>query len=164
MTPLCQKRSKYFPNIRFTEAAIGLSETPVTFYKIDQEKTKSQDGLPYYIQKDGNPGASSLFKSLDTVYKQVPVEVQSLRLDTYVQKNNIYQIDVLWMDIQGSELNALKSLGDHLHNVKMIHTEMPVGPNTEYDGAPTFEEIDGYLRDFGFKMVGKGQMDMIYHK
>ena len=162
MIGLCESRSKYFPNIRLNNAAVSISDTPMTFYKIDQEKTKSQSNIPYYIKKDGNPGASSLFKSLDKVYSQIPVEVKAVRLDNYLKQNSIDSIDLLWMDIQGSELNALKSLAENIYRVKMIHTEMPVGPNTEYDGAPTAKEINSYLSEKGFDLVGTGEMDYIY--
>jgi len=162
MIGLCESRSKYFPNIRLNNAAVSISNTPMTFYKIDQEKTKSQQNIPYYIKKDGNPGASSLFKSLDKVYSQIPIEVRAIRLDNYLKQNNIDYIDLLWMDIQGSELNALKSLGENINKVKMIHTEMPIGHNTEYDGAPKAEEIHSYLLLHKFELVGVGQMDYIY--
>jgi FkbM family methyltransferase len=162
MIELCEKRSKYFPNIKLNNAAVSISEAPMTFYKIDQEKTKSQQNIPYYIKKDGNPGASSLFKTLDSIYSQIPVEVQAIRLDNYLKQNNIDTIDLLWMDIQGSELNALKSLEENIRKVKMIHTEMPVGSNTEYDGAPTAKEIHSYLLEHKFELVGTGEMDYIY--
>jgi FkbM family methyltransferase len=162
MVPLCQTRSQYFLNIAFNAAAVGSREDVVTFYKVDQDATKSQSNLPYYIQKDGNPGASSLFLSADKTYKQTPVEVPLVRLDGYLEKKSISEIDILWMDIQGAELDALKGLGDYINLTKMIHTEVPIGGNTEYKGAPTFNELNEYLVEKGFEVVGKGQMDLIY--
>ena len=34
--------------------------------------------------------------------------------------NNIYDVDIMWLDTQGVELSALKSMGDKIKKVKFI--------------------------------------------
>ena len=46
---------------------------------------------------------------------QKEIIVNGIRLDTFINENNINNIDLLCMDLQGYELNALKSLGNHLY-------------------------------------------------
>ena len=53
------------------------------------------------------------------------------------------------MDLQGYELNALKSLGTRLHDVKYIITECSI-ENT-YAGGASFKELVSYLAQFNFQ-------------
>jgi FkbM family methyltransferase len=162
MLDLCKLRASYFPNINFNAKAVTDNNGTIDFFKIDQEATKSQPNLPYYIQKDGNPGASSIYVSKDQTYKQQKVTVESTRLDSYMSENDVQVVDLMWIDIQGAEKIALESMSMYLRYVKMIHLEMPVGPNTEYYNAATFTELDTFLQMNNFEVVGKGQMDYIY--
>jgi hypothetical protein len=42
------------------------------------------------------------------------VEVQTIRLDTFILENGIEKIDYLWVDAQGNDFKVLKSLGDKI--------------------------------------------------
>jgi hypothetical protein len=55
------------------------------------------------------------------------------------------------MDLQGYELNALKSLGDNLYKVKYIITECSI-QNTYVNGT-TFKELNEYLNNYNFTYV-----------
>ena len=78
MVQLCEKRARYFPNITLNPIAVSDFDGETNFYKVNQEKTRSQEGIPYYIQKDGNPGASSIFISKDKTYYQDKVKVETV--------------------------------------------------------------------------------------
>jgi len=58
---------------------------------------------------------------------------------------------MLCIDLQGYELNAIKSLGENLHRVKYIITETSI-ENTYTNGA-TFEELNQYVSQFNFSYV-----------
>jgi len=58
---------------------------------------------------------------------------------------------LIWMDLQGGELEALKGLGPLLQRVKMLYTEVEYKPM--YVGAPLFGELDGFLQAHGFELV-----------
>jgi FkbM family methyltransferase len=45
-------------------------------------------------------------------------QVQTIRLDTFIEKNNISKIDYLHIDAQGADLTVLQSLGKHTKIVK----------------------------------------------
>ena len=64
-------------------------------------------------------------------------------------KNKIQTIYLLCIDLQGYELNALKSLGHHLNKVKYIITECSIA--STYTNGATFVELNDYLKKFGFK-------------
>ena len=136
----------------------------ITFYPINLEKT----GLPW---EDGNPGASSIFKSngkytIET-YIQDEIIIECHRLDSVMNKYSISKVDIIWMDLQGAELLALKGLGNHLQNVKYIHTE--VSYKEMYSGQVMFEELNSYILSNGFfiknRLTLQGwQEDVIYQK
>ena len=132
-----------------TDKEVSLTNGDVIFY-------------PFDLQKYNAMGSSSMLKidfSLrnkdDPDYNlpnpQKKAVVDGIRLDTFVETNSINAIDLLCIDLQGYELNAIKSLGNHLRNVKYIITECSV-QSTYTDGA-TFAELSEYLRRFNFKYV-----------
>ena len=63
-------------------------------------------------------------------------------------ENNISVIDLIWMDIQGAELMALKGLGERIKDVNIIHSEVEFFEI--YKNQPLFIEIKKYLNKRGF--------------
>jgi hypothetical protein len=59
--------------------------------------------------------------------------------------------DFLNLDIQGVELNALRSLGSYISNLKWIYTE--VNFEMVYLDAPLIEEIDTFLKKYNFRRI-----------
>ena len=56
----------------------------------------------------------------------------------------------MWMDIQGAELMALRGLGERLHEIGMVHTEVEFFEI--YQGQPLFPEVKQFLNRQGFKL------------
>jgi FkbM family methyltransferase len=112
-----------------------------------------------------NNGQSSSIYELGTHKKHHPEvkyigckELRSKRLDSIFKIENIdLKIDFINLDIQGSELLALKSLGKILNDVKYIYTEI----NTEhvYKDCCLINEIDEYLKKYNFKRVKTGYLN-----
>jgi FkbM family methyltransferase len=133
-------------NITLIDKAVSLTDENITFY-------------PFDLTKYNNMGSSSLLKidfsmrdindpDYNKPNPQKEITVQGIRLDTYLNENKITNIDMLCIDLQGFELNAIKSLGNNLHNVKYIITECSIY-NTYINGA-TFTELNEYLNSFNF--------------
>jgi FkbM family methyltransferase len=162
---ICKKNiEKYCDRITLIEGAVTDYNGNITFYPINQKKTIT-------TWHDGNPDASSIFKSngeytVET-YIQDEIITQCHRLDSVMNKYDIPKVDIIWMDLQGAELLALKSLGVHLKNVKYIHTE--VSHKEMYAGQVMFDELNDYILSNGFIIKNnlslKGwQEDVIYEK
>lgn len=138
---MCKKNIQpYSDRITLIEGAVCDYDGNITFYPINQEKTIT-------TWADGNPGASSIFKSngqytIET-YVQDEIITQCHRLDSVMNKYGILNVDIIWMNLQGAELLALKGLGNHLKNVKYIHTE--VSHKEMYTGQVMFEELNNYI-------------------
>jgi FkbM family methyltransferase len=150
----CNKRLSNFNEVQKNEIilidkAISLTNGDVKFY-------------PFDLNKYNNMGSSSMFKidfskrnkndpDYNRTNPQKEIIVPGIRLDTFISENNITDIDLLCIDLQGYELNTLKSLGNNLHNVKYIITECSI-KNT-YIGGCSFTELYSYLRNYGFDYV-----------
>ena len=72
--------------------------------------------------------------------------VLALRLDRAVPK----PIDILKLDLQGGELDALCGLGERLAEVRAVLTEVEFVPL--YEGQPLFADLDTALRGAGFRL------------
>jgi FkbM family methyltransferase len=135
--------------IVLVEKAVSLDNGEITFY-------------PFDLTKYDNMGSSSLLKidfstrnvddpDYNIENPQKEIKVDGTRLDTFIDSNNIQNIDLLCIDLQGYELNAIKSLGDKIRNVKYIITECSI-QNTYINGA-TFVELYEYLQQNGFTYI-----------
>jgi FkbM family methyltransferase len=83
----------------------------------------------------------------DLVATQAEVSVAVTRLDEFCAAQGIDRIDILKLDLQGNELDALHGLGDLIRRVGVLLVEVQFVPL--YDGAPYFSDIERYLRERG---------------
>jgi FkbM family methyltransferase len=140
-------------NIYLVETAVSLENQDVTFY-------------PFDLTKYNNMGSSSMYK-IDFSFRDIndpdyrrenpqkEITVKGKRLDTFMEENDLQSVDLLCIDLQGYELNALKSLGHKLKNVKYIITESSIV--STYIGGATFVELNKFLSDNGFIYVSSNQ-------
>jgi len=145
---VCLENTKDIDNITVINKAVNDYDGTCTFYPINAEETVT----PWF---DGNRGASSLYKSNGSYdhiekYVQDELEIPCTRLDTFCNENGIDKVDLMWMDLQGAELIALKSLGEFLPSVKVIHTELEVNPI--YEGQCVFDDVDLFLKENDFDL------------
>lgn len=145
---VCLNNSKDYPSIEVINQAVNDYDGSCKFYPMDKERTVT-------TWEDGNQGASSLYRAngaYDHIekYVQYEIEVPCTRIDTFCEKNNIDHIDIVWMDLQGAELKALKSMGKILDTVQIIHTELEINPM--YDGQCLFSDVNDFLTNNGFDL------------
>lgn len=108
----------------------------------------------FYITID-NIGASSLLKPMGGYagYNYSILEVDVITIEKFCQEYNIPKIDILWMDLQGNELNALKGMGNILSTTKIICSEIGLKPY--YENHTLYNEIVDYLQKYGFEISEK---------
>ncbi len=162
---LCKKNiEQYTDRITLIEGAVCDYDGEISFFPINQEKTIT-------TWKDGNPGASSLFKSNGTYtveqYVQDEITTNCHRLDTVMNKYSIQKVNIIWMDLQGAELLALKGLGMKLNDVQYIHTEVSHKPM--YSGQVMYQDLNSYILSNDFILLNHlslqgWQEDAIYKK
>jgi FkbM family methyltransferase len=113
------------------------------------------DGKNIFYLLPGNIGASSLLKPSGGYAgdKYDTIEVEVITIKKFCEENSIPNIDILWMDLQGNELNALKGMGDMLYNTKIICSE--IGLKSSYENHTLYDEIVNYLEKYGFEVSEK---------
>lgn len=149
----CEKlRPMLSDQITLVQKAVALEDGTVTF-------------SPFDLTKYDNMGSSSMLK-IDFSCRditdpdrgrpnpQTEVIVESTRLDTFCSQLGATP-DMLCIDLQGYELNALRSMGSMLSSVKYIITETSIV--STYIGGATFAELEAYLKTFGFVYVCSSQ-------
>lgn len=97
------------------------------------------------------------------------IKMKTKKLKTFILENNIdiNNYNFLNLDLQGSELLALKGLEELLEKIDYIYTEV----NTEelYKNCALITDIDEYLKFYGFERIithitGYGWGDAFYVK
>ena len=82
----------------------------------------------------------------------VPVPV--VRLDTFIEENNIPHIDILHIDTQGNDLKVLNSLGKYIDIVKSGTIEVATKENVAlYKGQATKSECMDFLIKHNFAIT-----------
>lgn len=81
------------------------------------------------------------------------IKVRTTTLDEFCKEHNIKNIDILKLDVQGSELAVLKGSEKLLKSkrIKLIYTEAYF--KQQYLSQPLFYEIGGYLKDHGYYLA-----------
>ena len=146
--PKCHKAIEGKENIFLIEKAVTDHEGDITFYQINNEKTVTNH--PHGT----NPGASSLFEANEEYpleqYHQNKITVPTTTLNKFSEEHNVNYVDLMWMDIQGAELMALKGANDFIKNIALIHLETEFFPI--YKNQPLFPEIKKFLNEKGFRL------------
>lgn len=135
---ICLNKSKHYSNIKVEQLAISNVSGTLDFYVTH-----------------GNVGASSLLKPMSipfaTTQDFTKISVPSIRLNEWLDSNDIGKVDLMWLDTQGVELDALKSMGDKLKQVKFIHCE--AAEHAYYEGHLLKNELVNFLEESGFELI-----------
>lgn len=130
--------------------AVSDKTEQISFYEVDDTGSEH------------NVGASSKYKFVEGLngsffgktWNQREIKVDAITLDEWAKKTNPGPIDLIWIDAQGSELDAFKGAENVLQDVKVIFSE--VGIATYYEGQSLKPDIDAYLFSQGFKELEYG--------
>jgi FkbM family methyltransferase len=133
--------------LKVYNVAIGDTNGPIDFYVIDETQGDSNAGAASKFKF--KPGMNGSFYNQNWVQK--PVTVNQYRLDDFVPRYINMPVDILWIDVQGSELFAFKGAEQTLKDTKLIFTE--VGLQAYYEGQSLKPQIDEFLGSLGFTEI-----------
>ncbi len=103
---------------------------------------------------DDNDGPSSLLmpiKEMKDFLAGQQLEVPCVVLDDWCKEKGIAGIDFMWLDMEGFEIQMLKSSPEMLSHVKVIYTETNHFPYRL--GTAMFDDLKGFLEKKGFEMA-----------
>ena len=136
---------RYSENSQVEVFNLALAEKPgkSTFYTNKLEATSSLFPRPNKSRR--------YFPKEDRMLSAYKVDVSTI--DEVASKHAIERIDILKLDIQGGELNALHGAKKMLesHAIDMIFTEVMFVPH--YQDAPLYHEIATFLEGAGYSFV-----------
>lgn len=106
-------------------------------------------------------GESSSFMDLGDLHKSTYPEIEVIekittitkRFDTFVKTQSDFdwnEVEMLVLDCQGADLKVLKGFGILLDSPKLKVIKCEVNFGDMYVDAPTEQDIDDYLRTYGF--------------
>lgn len=120
---------------------------------------KSIDTSSFLTSKKTGLNSDTAVKTIDQII------VSQTTIDKYATSNNHNKIHILKLDIQGSELNALKGAEDMLKENKIDFIFSETYFVQQYENQPSFFDISNYLLSFGYVMqdlyypiYGKGKI------
>lgn len=149
LLPACRGALAPFGNVELVPQAVSLRGGRIPFFPIDHARSRLDS-------PDGNPGASSTLRAsgkyVCETYVQNEVSVQSTRLDEFCERRTISHPDLIWMDIQGAELDALQSLGARLQGCSLLHIEVEFVEI--YKGQALFAQVREFLGAEGWSFAG----------
>lgn len=150
---ICKYNIGSNPNITLIPFAAWNRTTPLSFFPIVAAGEEPLIGL------------SSIFKldpkgPVQDTQKQREITVQAVRLDEWMEKEKIDQVDLICIDVQGGTLQVLEGLGKSLTNVKYIIAEVEY--QQYYLGQVLYPEVETYLSSYGFTPIAQMFHNGIY--
>ena len=139
-------RFKDFPQIHLIEKAVTDVTGTIPFYDSYWIADSSIYQFNLELLKEIN---KERWNEMSHMYNNPKkIDVLSTRLDDWCNENNIDEIGLICMDVQGATLPVLKGLGTYLQKVKYIITEVEY--KSIYQGESLFEEIFNFMQQNGF--------------
>src|SRR5205085_1281445 len=99
-------------------------------------------------------GASSLLEPSEAMkihYMGPMIEVPCVVLDDWCQLNGVMKIDFMWLDLEGFEMQLLKSSPNILSTVSVIYCETNFFSFRK--GTTQFKDLKAFLEKQGFEII-----------
>lgn len=148
MISIIEQRIVNLPNYILTRAAVSDYNGRSTF-NIAGQSDWGCSSLLALSEK-----ASTEWYGRTDMFVTEQVEVEVIRLDSFVEQNQITKINHLHIDTQGSDLAVLRGLGKYLEIVEGGVMEAANKKDILYVGQNTKEESIEFLEQNGFKITG----------
>jgi FkbM family methyltransferase len=143
------EKHKNDPRIEFYEMAIS-----------DEDGVKSLKyhynyGYSSFLEIDKEGEFAKKCQEFDPGFDNIVsiIDVQTKRIDTFMQENCIEHIDFLKIDTQGNDLNVIKSLGKMIDKVDTIELEVQIKPL--YKNSSSKEEIVDFMQKNNFNLISE---------
>lgn len=133
-------------NVNTFPFALGETNEPITFYVCY--------GASYEPCYEGASSALPPSESMKINYQGPRIEVPCFVLDDWCRENNQSKIDFMWLDLEGYELQVLKSSPQILSTVKAMYVETNFYEFRE--GMTLYKDLRAFLEKNGFRLLSHG--------
>lgn len=145
----------------FEKLKINTKSLPRVFkYNIGLSTTSGEK--VFYLSNEPNNAEISMSSSLREPKEHLDysatqfnkkMTLQCKNLDEWAEENNVENIDMLWLDMQGVELEIMKSAPIVMSKVKVIYTEVEFVE--AYKDQAQWEEIKSWMESQGFYLAAR---------
>jgi len=145
------------PRAILNTTALAAEDGTAEFYQSYQpsevqvpEKYDWIDQSVYDGKKINSSGASSLKKGHAHLLGP-PISVKTGRFDTwYAAHDEVVEIDLVWIDVQGAEKDVIDGMGDAAKNIRFVWVEYG---ELQYEDALSRLETVSLMKTLGFSVV-----------
>lgn len=143
---ICQFNIGDNPNVTLVPLAVWNSNQTISFYPIIAAGTDPLIGLSSALPL--NPEGPT-----PETQVQREIQVEAVRLDQWLDQNEVQKVDLMCVDVQGGTLQVLQGLGQKLNDISYIIAEVEYQPY--YVDQALYSDVEKYLQDFGFRPVAQ---------
>jgi FkbM family methyltransferase len=136
----CRRNLAGHDRITLVEMAVAEQDGPIPFHPIANNAGASSVLVP-----------SGDYDSVEWYNLGQAVTVPATRVDSWAAANGISTVDVVWADLQGYELAALRGMGAMLSGVRLANLELELRPI--YEGQPLLPEIVAHMQAQGLALA-----------
>lgn len=131
---------KRYPNFNIHEVAVSNYNGFTQFSQIVSDD-KALEGCSSIIRVHSVQGRGSVAE----------IEVPVTRMDAFIAKNNIKEIDIAKVDTEGFSFEVVEGFGDALKNVKLFHLETETF--ARHEGHKNNLKVKEFMESNGFYLV-----------
>jgi FkbM family methyltransferase len=109
------------------------------------------------IGVEENVGVSSVLNRTMGELKHDLIEVESIRMDEFMNENFIDSFDFMKIDVEGFGLQVLEGFGDKIKKTKYIQIEVEI--KQVWEGQSYYTDIVEYMKTLGFEILDEVDLD-----
>lgn len=136
-----RRNTAKYTNMEVFNMALGSQKGVIDFYKNNHSHASS--ALPISAEQ-----VAAIPQTSKATMVKVPID----RLDHVLSVEQMQSPVLLKLDVQGFERNVLEGSSGILHKINYVLIEASFVPM--YEGEPLFDEMNDYLKNLGFSIVG----------
>ncbi|MDC3125836.1 FkbM family methyltransferase [Candidatus Pelagibacter sp.] len=158
------KKNTLDKNINIFNYGISDENGKINFYKNLETSSSSINKL----NKDSKYYKKKYFLLNFFNFKEVEtrIDIDVIRLDDFIKSQKIYIIDLIKIDTEGFEFKVLKSLGEKIQNVKIVHFEHHfddmIIKNYKLTNIHKYLIKKGFIKFFKIKMKFRKSFEYLY--
>lgn len=165
-----KQRTSHLKNYHLFPWAVDIEDGMGTFNVSDQTKLpdRGQNGSSSLLEFDQN-AVRLYWSGRNDFVTSKKVDVTKVRLDTFIEQYSVPYISFLHIDVQGNDLNVLKSLGRFVSIVEEGRVEVPERPEVAlYKNQHTKFDVEKWLDENGFsyfpEVFNQNEMDLRFKR
>lgn len=151
-------------NVVLLEQGLSGRTGKMTFYQSDGVL----DAAQVTSQDDGWDQSGSIkrpkrhVKSYPSISFGRTIEIQTCTIDSWSREYNIQSVDLIWMDVQGAELDVLTGGQETLKVTRLVLAEY--SDEKLYEGQCTLRQLIRFMESHGFVVLKRYPRDVLFRK